>query len=402
LAQSLKDIGLVPSVKLVVGDEFSTLVTSIKNLSLDADVLIVNGGLGPTVDDLTATALASATEVEIERHPEAMAHLEKWADSRGFEVTPANLKQADLPTGADVIANPYGSAVGFEMMLNECQVICTPGVPGEFKPMVESHVIPAIRQLGELPETSQITRMRFFGITESGMQDLIDEAFPDWPSDVELGFRVQLPVLELKVKTIGADNAALNRQWSEKLLNRFSDYFLGYDNTRLPEALNDVLRTKRLKIATAESCTGGSIAASITSEPGSSDVFEAGFVTYSNPMKTEILGVPEATLIEFGAVSDETVRAMVQGALRVSNADVAIAVSGIAGPGGGSEEKPVGAAFVAFGTRKELQVRKFFLPVRRTMFQNILTAICLDLVRRYVAELPVDVDYYGELRKRQG
>lgn len=400
IAQSLKDLNLVPYIKKVVGDDLSLLVDSIKELAAVSDVLIVNGGLGPTVDDLTAQALATALDVPIVRHVEAYQRLQTWASARGFILTESNLKQAELPAICNIIENPHGSAVGFSCLHERCLIMCTPGVPSELKPMVEDHLLPMIRQHGAITTTSHISRLRLFGITESGLQDMVNQAFPDWPADVELGFRVQMPVIEVKIATIGGASAALNEQWVARFSQHFSDYIIGRDNTRLSQALNDALRTKQLKITTAESCTGGAIASAITSEAGSSEVFEAGFVCYSDRIKSQLLSVPREALVQHGAVSKEVVSAMVQGALKLSGADIAVAISGIAGPSGGSTAKPVGTVWIAWGDAHGCTARHFYLPIARQGFQRTATAIAMDLVRRELLGLPTDIDYYSELKKK--
>ena len=412
IAQSLKDLSLMPYIKKVVGDDLALLVSSIQELSAVSDVLVINGGLGPTVDDLTALALSKAIDSPLARNADAYAKLEEWANQRDFMLTESNLKQTELPTACDIIENPVGSAVGFHCEFNGCLIICTPGVPSEFKPMVENHVLPLVRDFGGIHVKSHITRLRLFGITESGLQDSVNEKFPDWPADVELGFRVQFPVIEVKLATVGEQLLELNHQWTEKFKAVFGDYIIGTGGTRLTQALNSALAAKGMTITTAESCTGGKIAAGITSEAGASNVFEAGFVVYSNRMKQALLNVPEQTLDTHGAVSEATVLAMAAGALAVSGADVAVSISGIAGPAGGTKEKPVGLVWIAWGTANNLIARRFFLPMAgkgggkregkeaRTSFQNTATSIATDLVRRHVLGLPTNISYFSELKKK--
>lgn len=401
IAQSLKDLSLVPYIKKVVGDDTPLLVSSIKELSLVSDVLIVNGGLGPTVDDLTALALSQAIDSPLVRNADAYAKLNEWATRRGFVMTESNLKQTNLPEACRIIENPVGSAVGFRCVFNDCLIMCTPGVPSELKPMVENHLLPLIREHGNIEATSYITRLRLFGITESGLQDTVNQVFPNWPADVELGFRVQLPVIEVKFATVGDQFLELNRQWAKKFETHFSDYVIGRDSTRLSQALNNALSEKGLVLTTAESCTGGQIAAAITSEAGASSVFEAGYVVYSNRMKQQCLGVPEQTLVDHGAVSEAVVVAMAEGALEKSGADIAMSISGIAGPDGGTDEKPVGLVWLAWGQAGKIHARKFFLPMGRQGFQRTATALAMDLVRREVLGLPTNVDYFSELKKKR-
>jgi len=401
VAQSLKDLSLIPFIKKVVGDDLPLLVDSIEELAAVSDVLIINGGLGPTVDDLTALALSQATNVPIVRNQDALDRLEDWANQRDFMLTESNLKQTDLPANCEIIENPIGSAVGFRCLYQDCLIICTPGVPSEFKLMVEEQVLPLIKQHANITDTSHITRLRLFGISESGLQDIINQVFPDWPENLDLGFRVQMPVIEVKIASIGDQLIALNHAWTEKFITQFSDYIIGRDSTRLTQAVNDALLSKNKTLTLAESCTGGKIASSITSEAGSSAVFEAGYVAYSNKVKQSLLGVDEALLIEYGAVSKQVVMAMAEGALNISGSDIALAISGIAGPDGGTEEKPVGTVWIAWGEQGKIQARKFFFPGSRLMFQNFASAVSLDLIRRELLGLSTDVDYFSELKRKR-
>lgn len=401
IAQSLKDVNLTPFIKTVVGDDLELLVASIRDLSLASDVLIVNGGLGPTVDDLTAQALGLAVDAPLVRNEQAFAKLDEWAQRRGFVLTKSNLKQADLPAVCDIIDNPRGSAVGFRCELNGCLILCTPGVPSELKPMVENHLLPLIRAHGDITAVNDITRIRVFGITESGLQDTVNQVFPDWPKEVDLGFRVQMPVIEVKLATIGDSARELNAVWSAKFRQHFSDYVIGDNGIRLTQALNLALLNSGKVLCTAESCTGGLIAAGITSEAGASSVFKAGYVTYSNEAKQRDLGVSEQALESAGAVSEEVVREMVVGALDRSGADIGLSISGIAGPEGGTPAKPVGTVWMAWGSAEKVHARQFYFPTQRLAFQRTAAAIAMDLVRREVLGLPTDVDYFSELKKKR-
>ena len=401
IAHALKDLNLEPFLKKVVGDDLPILAESIRELAAISDVLIINGGLGPTIDDRTAEALSAASGSPLQRNPAAVQELEKWAAARDFILTDSNLKQADLPADCDIMLNPRGSAVGFFCELGSCLVLCTPGVPSELKAMLENELLPRIRQHGDITETSHITRLRLFGITESGLQDMINEYFPDWPPQVDLGFRVQMPVIEIKIRTVGEADLELNAEWTRRFENAFSDYIIGRDSTRLTQALNHALVSRNYTLTVAESCTGGLVASGITSEAGSSAVFNAGYVTYSNEIKHSALGVSNETLKQHGAVSRETVMEMAEGALRASSADIAFAVSGIAGPDGGSREKPVGTVWMAWGEPGKLSARRFFLPMKRLAFQRTAAAIGMDLLRRELLQLPTDVDYFAELKRKR-
>jgi nicotinamide-nucleotide amidase len=236
---------------------------------------------------------------------------------------------------------------------------------------------------GEL--ISDVTRMQIFGLGESTLQKMIDENLPDWPESIELGFRAGMPLLEVKLTTNNRKGHDLKIAWQEKLLRVLGDHLVAQIEDKplsLPAHVLSKLAKKNLKITTAESCTGGLIASMITQVSGASELFEAGFVTYSNNMKTKLLGVPEQLLIKHGAVSQEVVVAMAQGALKSSSADYAIAVSGIAGPEGGCDEKPVGTVWLAWGTTDKMNSVCLLMPLPRHYFQKYVASIGLDLVRR--------------------
>lgn len=384
-AEQLSDIGLSIRKKVGIADDLNLLQSEIVQLSQSADVLIINGGLGPTVDDLTSQALALACGVELQLNTQAHQHLKNWAQRRKTTLNNPNLKQAYLPYGCDVIANETGSAVGFSMVLNQCLILCTPGVPSELTHMLRDEVIPNLKVLFPASNKFNMVRMQTFGLGESTLQALINDKLPDWPAEITLGFRAAMPLLEVKLSTQCAKGASILTHWKDKLSSLMGDHVLGLGKSRnitIADYLVPLLTKSNQKITVAESCTGGLIASQITAIPGSSAVFEAGFVTYSNDMKEKLLNVPAKTLIDHGAVSKETVLAMAKGALARSNADFAIAVSGIAGPDGGTKEKPVGSVWIAWGNKQSLQAKYYCIPVARKYFQQLVAARSVDLIRR--------------------
>jgi nicotinamide-nucleotide amidase len=281
-------------------------------------------------------------------------------------------------------------------MLNECMVICTPGVPGELAHMLEHAIIPLIKKIFSIEPARMTRRLRLFGLGESTLQQLIDDNFPDWPAEVALGFRANLPILELKLGVSSKSLLPVRDQWEERIEALVGDYILGYDNDDLAGVVVRELTRQRLKIALAESCTGGRIASQITGVSGASAVFEAGFVTYSNKAKHSQLGVRNTTIEEHGEVSEEVVREMAHGALDKSGADLAVAVSGIAGPDGGTKEKPVGTVWIAWGQRGHIQTQKMRYRMGRKMFQALVTATALDLVRRSLAGITNEPRYFRD------
>jgi len=371
LALSEKKIGIAK--KITVGDEPQLLAESLRNLCSESHTVVINGGLGPTEDDLTAAVVAEVLGCTLVEHPGAIAHLAHWCERRGLELNASNLKQAYLPEGADLVANPLGSAVGFAVEIEGALVIATPGVPVELTAMLPEICERITARVGG--GTAFIRRLQTFGIGESTIQELVNACSEEWPSQVTLGFRSGLPQLELKLQN--DDDVFLEqRAEAERLLHRLiGDHIIGEDNDQLALSLQRALVTKNMSVTTAESCTGGLIASLITREPGSSKVFGSGFITYANTSKNKILDVP-------------VVLAMLLGALKYGASDIGIAVSGVAGPGGGSDDKPVGTVWMAWGTRDQHRAVRLQIPGSRDRFQILVAAIGLDLMRRQLLELP--------------
>ena len=400
IARQLAPLGLAPGRRVTLGDDRARLTGELRSMTGAADAVIINGGLGPTIDDLTAQIVAAVAGVPIVEHPQALEELTRWCAARGLELNDANRKQAQLPQGCSILSNAVGSAPGFAITIGGCLVLCTPGVPGELRAMlpgVEEHLA------GHLPVAGrrQVLRLQTFGLGESTAQQMIADACPDWPEEVVLSFRAGAPQLEIKLTVESESDLPLRAACRERLESLFGEHILGEGDTRLAERVIDLARDQGLRITSAESCTGGAIAAMITQIPGSSDVFPGSFVTYSNELKEELLGVSAATLAQHGAVSEATVREMVYGALRGANADLAVAVSGIAGPDGGSREKPVGLVWLAWGSREQVDTACLHWPVERTLFQTMVAAAGLDMLRRRLQGIASEPRYFEQRRFRQ-
>ncbi len=399
IARRLAEISITVYRKVTVGDNSTLLQAELAQMAANADIVIINGGLGPTIDDLTAQVLAAAAGVPLVEHPQALAHLEQWCAQRNLPLNAANRKQALLPEGARVIANPVGSAVGFELALDSCRVFCTPGVPSELGAMLDGIVADLGRSLAR-PAERRILRLQTFGLGESSAQQMISDALPQWPPQVELGFRAGAPQMEIKLTIADSDSLPLQQQCHRQLLELFGDHVIGEGDTQLAQRVLELLQQQGKTLTTAESCTGGLIASMLTRVPGSSEAFHAGFVTYANDIKTSVLGVLPETLSRHGAVSEEVVREMALGALQRAGADYAIAVSGIAGPEGGSPEKPVGTVWLAWGEARELHTRCLCWPVERSLFQTMIAAAGLDLIRRALQGLTTEPRYFSQRRAR--
>jgi nicotinamide-nucleotide amidase len=397
IARRLAELTLPVVRKVAVGDDFALLQRELTAMTREADLVIVNGGLGPTIDDLTAEVLAAVAGVPVSEHAQAMEHLERWCARRNLPLNPANRKQARLPDGATIVPNRIGSAVGFELDVNECRVICTPGVPGELSGMLD-HIVEDLASRMQLHGDRPILRLQTFGLGESTAQQLIADNCSDWPTEVELGFRAGAPQMEVKLTIRDAAAQAAQQRCRDELYRLFGDHIIGEGDTSLAGRVIELLAERGESLTTAESCTGGLIASMLTRIPGSSRVFEAGFVTYADRIKQAVLGVRQADLAAAGAVSEEVVRQMAEGAIDRSGADYAIAVSGIAGPDGGTETKPVGTVWLAWGSRSDLQTCCLCWPVERTLFQTMVAAAGLDMIRRRLLDIDSQPRYFDQRR----
>ena len=348
-----------------------------------ADAIIITGGLGPTSDDLTREIVAEVLGLELHQDEHALRTLEAFFTSRGKEMVPANLKQALVPVGADVLPNPNGTAPGLYLPpringRSSCAVFLLPGPPRELYPMFHEEVAPRLRALSGVENIQSVCELKFTGIGESDFHHGIDAQLAAMP-DLEYGYCAHMGEVDLRL--IGNES-----QISEArgiVLEKFSQYLISDDGSSMEATVIRLLRESGLKLATAESCTGGLISHRLTNVPGSSEAFTHGWITYANEAKISQLGVPAETIASFGAVSEETARAMAEGALKASHADLALSVTGIAGPGGGTEDKPTGTAWIALAEKGgAIIARKIFHPRNRKDFKDAASQSALDMIRR--------------------
>lgn len=387
IADQLNSLGLEVSRRVTVKDDLGLLSQEIISQSKRADILIINGGLGPTVDDMTAQALADAAKLPLALQPQALKELELWCEKRGYELNQANKKQALLPLGCDIITNKSGSASGFHLKLNDCAIYTTPGVPHELATMLSEQIKPKIAADFEIESTTQVSRFQVFGVGESTIQQLITEHLSDWPDDIELGFRAAMPLIEMKLTTHSATAHANKALWQDKLQQLLGGHVIGADKITLAETLVDVIASQGKTVTFAESCTGGLMSSLLTRVSGCSEVFSAGFVTYSDQIKAKIIDVTPQTLERHGAVSQAVVAEMALGAIQNSGSDYVVAVSGIAGPNGGSNQKPVGTVWLAWGDKDNIQTVGLLVKMPRNKFQQYIAAVGLDLIRRFALSI---------------
>ena len=398
LTKQLSDIGLPIVQKRVVGDDLDSLVKAINELSHESEVLIVNGGLGSTVDDLTSQAVSVAAKTQLLENEVAKKHME---DRFGVEVLKKNpqyhqqlLKQTMLPKGATIIDNPVGIALGYKIKINGAICYFAPGVPREMKVMMEQGIVPDIQESFSLPPSLKIRKLRIFGIGESQVQQRIHQQIPDEEfKGVHLGFRASSPFVEVKLGIDDADSLPLLEKIEKRVKDILDSHTISFGEM-LPDTMIELLVKHKKTLSLAESCTGGAVASQLTAIPGASQVLEAGLVTYSNQSKTDLLKVPEDLIESEGAVSQAVAEKMVVGTLSATGSDYAISITGIAGPTGGSDEKPVGTVFIGWGDKRSIYSRKLLIKRERQVFQSIVSSVALDLLRRHILSLPTDIPYF--------
>jgi nicotinamide-nucleotide amidase len=350
-----------------------------------SDVVIVTGGLGPTSDDVTREATAAVLGCELIEDEAAMRSLEEFFASRKKVMAPTNRKQAQAPVGADVLPNGNGTAPGIYVPprmnpVRPCAIFLLPGPPRELYPMFFAEVEPRLRSLAGVSAQRTMLELKFTGVGESDFHQAIDDSLAQI-AGLEYGYCARISEVDLRL--IGDQSAIA--QGRQIALGTFGPQCISEGGDSLESAVLAQLRDAKKTLATAESCTGGLIASRLTDVAGSSDVFVQGFVTYANRAKVEQLGVKAEDLEKYGAVSEEVARQMAEGALRVSGADIAVSITGIAGPGGGSVEKPVGTAWLALAQRgQETVTEKVFHLRDRNGFKKAASQSALDLIRRQV------------------
>ena len=395
LSAGLTDLGFEVVEHDVVDDDQDRIIAALERLAKFADVIVCTGGLGPTTDDLTTVAVAAALGVGLVRDEASLDHIRRRFERLGRPMSDSNAKQADFPEGSTVLANPIGTAAGFEAKVHNARAYFMPGVPHEMKRMFDEQVVPRIRDIA--PNDSHQIRFRTFGSPESVVGEKlagVEEAFPG----VTIGYRAHFPEIEVKVlarmpgpasrrlgDVLPVDPQAVVRELAERaaaeVAARLGDIVYGDGDDTFAGVVGRALRTRGWTLAIAESCTGGLVGHMITKEPGASDYLLLDAVTYANSAKQSVLGVDEDVLRGHGAVSPECAARMAEGARRVSGSDVALAITGIAGPGGASDNKPVGLVFFAIATKDGTEVKERRFNGERLWIQTLASYVGLQMVK---------------------
>ena len=371
MAKMLNKAGFDVRKTSVTGDEAEIIRSSLQSAMQRADVVLITGGLGPTKDDITKKVLAEEFDSSLVMNEQVRTHVERYFTSKGLPFTPTNAEQALVPDKCRVVFNSVGTAPGMCFEKNGKLVFSMPGVPFEMRTMMPE-VIEIMKQHFK-SEAVEYKTLLVSGIGESFLSDKLEGFEANLPKGISLAYLPKGGTIRLRLTAKGADRNKvtdmLDRQ-TELLLASVKDYFMGFECDNLAETLGERLSENGKTVATAESCTGGNIAHLITLVAGSSRYYKGSVVSYANEVKEKVLGVRAGDLQQYGAVSEEVVKQMAEGVKRLLKTDYAIATSGIAGPSGGSDEKPVGTVWIAVAGERGCVAEKFLFNTTRDNFME--------------------------------
>jgi len=383
LTEKLNEIGIEVKLKTIVGDDEARLEDTIKDAVKRSDIVISTGGLGPTEDDITRKISAQAVGRELVFHEELVEDLIERFRRWGREMPEINKRQAFVIEGAEILPNPNGSAVGMSVKIGDKFFIILPGPPRELKPMFEKYVLPKLRETaGEIFVKRKVLRVT--GMGESAADELIAPIYTLYknPNTSTLFNRSELEIHLTAQSATEAEADALNKELAAKIIEKLGVAVFSVNGETMEEIVGKLLRERSETLSVAESCTGGLIGARLTDVAGSSDYFIEGAVVYANQAKIETLNVSAELIDKYGAVSAEIAEAMASGMREKAKTDYAVSVTGIAGPSGGTEEKPVGLVFVGYADEIQVKSVKVDLPGDRYLIRWRASQFALDYLRR--------------------
>ncbi len=386
LSQELNELGINVLFHITVGDNPHRLDKMLNNALENSDMIITTGGLGPTQDDLTKEIIAKALGRKLHLHRPTYGKLESFFKRLNREMTNNNIKQAYLPDNSIILENNAGTAPGFIIEEREKVIISLPGPPKEMKSIYFDSVKPYLQRKSEYTIKSKL--LKFVGIGESSLENVLVDLISN-QTNPTLATYAKDGELTLRITAKGNSHEEIDSLINpivKEVESRLKEYIYSYRGEVLEEVVVNMLLSKNLTLSLAESCTGGLLSSKLTSVSGVSKVFDRGIVTYSNTSKSEELGVRESTLRTYGAVSKETAMEMALGIKRASGTDISLSITGVAGPTGGSPEKPVGLIYIGIATDSSSYVKKLNLTGDRNKIRNYTTIAALNLIRKTIQE----------------
>ncbi|MER3463606.1 MAG: damage-inducible protein CinA [Chitinophagaceae bacterium] len=388
IGQELNKIGVWVKRRIAVGDVKEEILNTLAVQSKDNQIIIITGGLGPTADDITKPALCEYFNSHIIINDAALRNVKDIFTRLNRPLIERNLKQAEVPHNCTVLQNKRGTAPGMWFEKEDVIYVSLPGVPHEMRGLITDSVVPKLRETFLLPFIIHKTAL-VAGKGESEIAELIKNFEEALPKNIKLAYLPAYGMVRLRLTAKGDNSELVTKEVSEQfqtLQSLVKDWLVADEDISLQEALEKLLEEKKLFVGTAESCTGGYIAHLLTARPGASKSYKGTVVSYANETKEHVLGVSHETLIQHGAVSEETVTQMAKGAVQTLNVDYAIATSGIMGPEGGSHEKPVGTVWIAVANRNKVKAAKFFYRFDRQRNIQLTANAALNMLRLFILE----------------
>lgn len=391
VAKELSSLGLTLTRILTVTDDKTELLEALSQLSAVSDCIITSGGLGPTTDDLTREVVATFCKVPLEESLEARKNIEAFFEKRNRTIDDSNAVQAFIPKGSPIIWNEYGTAPGFIATSEAGVKICAlSGVPREFTSMFKESVLPLIQEHSKDATRMHSCVFKTFGLPESTVGSRIRHAIQS--EQISVSYRAAFREVHVTLRAPATVDLTESSETVRQVIGAEFIYSTNQAET-LPLVVQQLLRSHNATVATAESCTGGLLAGYLTEDAGASGIYPGGIVSYSNAVKESLLSVPAETLARFGAVSAETVQSMAESIRARMNATYGISISGVAGPSGGTQEKPVGTVFFGLAGPNGTLVRSCFYPNTRNLVRRYAVFVALDMLRRTLLGLTIPNSY---------
>ncbi len=386
IGQELGKAGFTVRKRIAVGDDKQEIIAALEDARLNSDLILITGGLGPTSDDITKQTLSEYFGSRLVMNEEILSMVKDIFHKLNRPMPPVNTMQAEVPDNCIPLKNYFGTAPGMWFQQENKVFIAMPGVPFEMKPMLTDSVIPMIRKSFMTPFIFHRT-IHTQGIGESALAELISDIENSFPENFKLAYLPHYSMVRLRISATGTEESGIKKKIAEiedGIRGRIGEFIFGYDDTTLEKEIGKLLNSHKKTVSTAESCTGGLVAYKLTLVPGASAYFCGSVVSYSYELKQTLLGVKEETLLKYGAVSEETVREMLRGVIAKTQSYYGLSISGIAGPGGGTPDKPVGTVWIAAGSTEKMIVKKFQFTRTREIIMEYTALTALGMLWRFL------------------